>query len=143
MIDLTIPERLLTEMQRHALHAYPEECCGILVGQRAAGGVSKSATVSQVIRGRNLHDGPRSRGFAIAPEDLLWAHKQAQQRGEDVIGYYHSHPDGEALPSKLDHRAADPGVSHLILAVRPGRVVCCRSWRLPTAGSRFEEERLV
>ena len=143
MIHLTIAERLMTDMDRHAVAAYPEECCGVLVGRRAMSGAGERATVSLVIRARNIHDGSRFRRFTIAPEDLLRAHKRARQRGQEVVGYYHSHPDRAAVPSDHDRSAADPGVSHLILAVRRDRVVARRSWHLPVDGSHFEEERLV
>lgn len=142
MNRLSIAEQLVGEMERHALAAYPDECCGVLVGHRVVSSAQQRATVRLVIRARNAHTGLRTRRFAIAPEDLVRAHRQARRRGEQVIGYYHSHPDRPALPSNLDRRAAAPGVSHLILSVRRHRVMACRSWYLPAAGSDFEEERL-
>lgn len=133
----------MRELERHALAAYPEECCGILLGRREPGGDRVRASVSLVIRARNVDQGPRSRRFTAAPQDLLRAHLEARRREEEVVGYYHSHPDREARPSALDCRTADPGMSHVILSVLAGRVVASRSWYREAGSVQLEEEYIV
>ena len=46
----------------------------------------------------------------------------------EVVGYYHSHPDGLATPSSTDRQSAWPGVSYIIVAVKSGRAMEVRSW---------------
>ena len=90
----------------------------------------------------NSHGGSRRRRFAIAPEALLRAQKEARAAGLEVLGYYHSHPDAPAVPSARDLETAWPEVSYVIVAVERGRPGELRSWRLDPAQRGFEEERI-
>ena len=49
----------------------------------------------------NVHAAPDTR-FEIDPQVLIDAHRAARGGGPQVIGYYHSHPVGEAIPSATD-----------------------------------------
>jgi proteasome lid subunit RPN8/RPN11 len=140
---MIMPGELLTAVLRHAEAAYPEECCGILVGERAAvrpdgGGDSR---VVRALPAENVHQ-DRRRRFAIAPEDLLAAQRAARAEGLDLVGYYHSHPDHPPRPSAADRRDAWPGVSYLIVAVGGGAAGEARSWRLDPGDGAFVEEVL-
>ena len=119
-----------------AEEALPEECCGVLLGRCEAG----STSVGRALPAVNTASDP-SRRFEISPEVLLRAHDQAREEGLEVVGYYHSHPDGVAVPSATDRAAAWPGVSYLILAVNGGRRREARSWRL-LVDEGFNEECL-
>ena len=88
----------------------------------------------------NVATGDRVRRFTIAPELLLRAHKRVAGSPFDVVGYYHSHPDGSAIPSERDREAAWPGVSYLIVGVEAGSDMVFRSWRLSEDRARFREE---
>lgn len=128
-------------MQEHAEAAYPEECCGVLIG-RSSRAERPVGAVELVLPARNDHPDNRRTRYLIPPELLLAAHKQARAAGLDVLGYYHSHPDRPAVPSETDRQNAWPGVSYVILAVEQGRVAAIRSWRLVDARGAFEEEAL-
>lgn len=86
-------------MQSAAQQAYPDEACGILLGEGGRITAFQSAP--------NVHPSPRTH-FEIDPQTLINAHKQARTGGPQVIGYFHSHPKGEAIPSKTD-RAMSAG----------------------------------
>ncbi|MDH3403526.1 MAG: M67 family metallopeptidase, partial [Acidobacteriota bacterium] len=107
--------RLLVAAARGAA---PEECCGILVGRRSAG----AAVVTRVVAGENAGLRDRERRYEIDPRLLLAAWRAARAAGEDVVGFYHSHPGGRCRPSAGDAAAALPGMSYVIVA--PGR----RAW---------------
>jgi proteasome lid subunit RPN8/RPN11 len=77
--------------------------------------------------------------YAISPEQLLQISGSARERGLDVVGYYHSHPGHDAVPSRLDLESAWPEVSYLIVAVRGRRVTEVRCWRLREGGGAFRE----
>lgn len=56
--------------------------------------------------------------FYIEPRDQLRAMQDMRTRGESLLGIYHSHPQGPALPSARDRAlAAYPGVAYLIVSL--------------------------
>lgn len=142
MSRLAIPSRLVAELDRHATTTYPEECCGVLIGRRLDEDSEVVWHVTEVLRTDNVHPSRRGTRYSIAHEQLLVAHQGARASRQQVVGYYHSHPDRPARPSAADLEAAAPGVSYLILSVERGRVRERRAWRLPGAGAGFVEEIL-
>jgi len=42
--------------------------------------------------------------FTISNEELLAGYKEAERKGLDVIGIFHSHPHSEARPSSTDKK---------------------------------------
>jgi proteasome lid subunit RPN8/RPN11 len=80
-----------------ARSAHPQECCGILLGE----GTHITAIQSAV----NVHPTPETH-FEIDPQALVDAHRSARKGGPQVIGYYHSHPTGSAVPSATDRAMA-------------------------------------
>ena len=125
-------------IRRHGEAAYPEECCGFLLGR--TGGASTA--VERVVPVDNERQDSRHNRFLIHPETVLAAHKEARALGLDVVGYYHSHPDHPAQPSEFDREHAWPGLSYVIVAVRSGKAEEARSWRLSDDRERFEEEEI-
>lgn len=129
-------QRIAEESRR----AYPGECCGFLLGSRRGGG----ARVTEVRPAPNAgEEGAGARRFRIAPELLLRAHREADARGLEVVGFYHSHPDAEARPSALDREHAWPGYSYLIVGVAAGVPRELRSWRMEALGGAFGEEAVA
>ena len=119
-------------VDRLAIASYPEECCGVLLGRMAA--------VEAIWPTANAHPGPRSKRYEIDVRELYEVHRAAREKGLEVVGYYHSHPDAPARPSARDRETALPGVSYLILAVTAGRIVDRRAWRFLGEDSPFGEE---
>ncbi len=91
VIELT--SDLIAQLQAHAAAAHPQECCGLLLGQ--GGKIIEAQPAS------NVHQRPQTH-FEIDPQALVDAHRAQRQGGPDIIGYYHSHPDGPAKPSQTD-----------------------------------------
>ncbi|MGD2113766.1 MAG: M67 family metallopeptidase [Acidobacteriota bacterium] len=145
---LSISARHLHAVERHAAEAYPEECCGFLVGRveeergAAAGGAGAGdlIRVHRVLPTRNEQKSDPCSGYLIAPETVLAARREARSLGLEVVGYYHSHPDRPAEPSPTDRETAWDDMSYLIVAVEKGVPVDARSWRLPGDGEDFEEQ---
>jgi proteasome lid subunit RPN8/RPN11 len=141
-------------IRAHGARDYPSECCGVLLGH--ADGESKE--VSEVVPLRNLrHDPARAQEilpvqdasreseknrFLIDPEDQLRVENDSRQRGLDVLGYYHSHPDHPARPSNYDREHAWPWYSYVILSVERGEPRDVTSWVLSKDRLRFEREEL-
>lgn len=136
---LVISRRHLHAVEVHAAGSYPIECCGFLLGHPPS--PPGPAIVTRVLPARNEHGDARA-GFLIRPEIVLAARREARRLGLEVIGYYHSHPDGAGEPSARDREHAWRDVSYLIVPVADGRPGAARSWRLPAGADRFVEERV-
>ncbi len=96
--------------------------------------------VTRSIAARNDDDDPRCR-YLVAPEFQLSAERQAREAGEDVVGYYHSHPDCEALPSDCDRAQAWPGYLYIICSVAKARAVDLGLFTLTGQGGAFRRAR--
>lgn len=119
--------------------AYPEECCGVLVGEGEAG----RWRVNRVVASANVTEGDPRRRFEIDPRVLLELHRSLRDGAERVIGVYHSHPDHPARPSATDReRAWEPGLVWLITSVAAGRATQTSAHVVADEGGRFEEIRL-
>ena len=135
---LLISVEVLELLKKEALEAYPEECCGILVGRLRAR-EPLTAEVHEVAVAENRAIDRRQQRYVIDPRFLLRVQREARQGGLDVVGYYHSQPDHGAIPGQFDLEAAWGDTSYLILAVERGRVTGVRCWRLQGGGDAFEE----
>src|SRR5579883_2180498 len=121
---------------RHGEQAYPHECCGVLLGGAGAG----AREVAEVVPMRNANtESPRNR-FDFDPKEHLAVQRQARERGLDVIGFYHSHPDHPARPSGYDREHAFPWYSYVIISVEAGKPGTYTSWMLREDRSEFDEE---
>ena len=142
MSVLEIPRALLTEMHRHAAAVYPEECCGVLLGPTAPAS-GEHRRIEELLAAENIReDEHRHNRFLIPPEVILRAQREGRERGIDILGYYHSHPDHPAVPSEFDREHAWPATSYVIVSVLLGEIADTRSWRLSDSRERFDEESL-
>ena len=121
-------------LRQHAGRDYPKECCGILIGCFEP----ERTLVTRVLQTENQRRLRARDRYEISPQDLLRAMREATDSDEDVVGYYHSHPDRLALPSSTDTSTAWPGVSYVIVAVTEGEAGEVRSWRC-VEGTLLEE----
>lgn len=122
----------------HAEEAYPNECCGVLLGH-FDGDINTTTAAIPCVNARQ--DSPRNR-YSIAPIDLVRIQRQARAEGLDIIGFYHSHPDHPAQWSTTDLEEAHwLGCSYAITSVMEGRAEETRSFRL-TGEKQFREEKI-
>jgi len=138
-----ISAALAEKMLAHARSGYPFEACGMFLGQPAG---ASSAVVEEVVPVLNREtEKPRVR-YAIAPEDHIRIDREARQRGLEILGYFHSHPDHPARPSETDRqRAADTlsdGVIHVVVGVEKGEQATPTAWVFRDATQSFEAEAL-
>ncbi|MBN8502595.1 MAG: M67 family metallopeptidase [Sphingomonadales bacterium] len=97
-MDLEVTSGVNATLLKEAASAWPEECCGLLMGE--------GARIESTIPARNVHPDPASH-FEIDPAVLIAAHRAARQGGPQVLGYYHSHPNGRSTPSPEDQACAE------------------------------------
>ena len=114
---------ILSEIQAYACGAYPQECCGMLLGNGEAQSVeaiypaqNKSAEAYQGVQ------------FLIDPMELYRAEKAADARGMQVVGIYHSHPDHPACFSEKDETYMIPGLLYYIVSVAGGAIAEQKSY---------------
>ncbi len=132
----------LATMKIAAETAYPEECCGLLLGVQAwEEGWRRVQEVRPLpnqwdethLAFTDGADGAQSLGkhnrYWVDPKALMQAQREARDRGWIVLGVYHSHPDHPARPSERDRRLAWADYSYPILSVLQGTVVDLQSWR--------------
>ncbi|HMA33924.1 MAG TPA: M67 family metallopeptidase [Chloroflexia bacterium] len=124
-------------IRRHGETGYPNEICGVLLGREAAG----HKTVQELLPITNQFAADEQyHRFLITPEDMLRAEKTARAQGLSVVGFYHSHPEAEAVASSYDRDHAWPWYTYIIVSVKERVAQELRSWTLRDDRSAFDEE---
>lgn len=122
----------------HARTGAPKEVCGVLGGTRDD--ATGDSRVRSVHRTANVADRPRT-AYRIDPAEQYDAMRDIEARGEEIVGFYHSHPTGPAHPSATDRdRATWNGYSYVIVALTDDEP-SVGSWRW--TGEAFEPESVV
>lgn len=137
---LEISREHIREIGEHGARAYPNECCGALVGVAGADGV-KVCRALLALDNRREGEAARTR-FLVTADDYRWAEKQARAQGLEILGFYHSHPDHPARPSEFDREHALPWYSYVVVRVARGEAQETTSWVLAEDRSQFLPEPL-
>ena len=122
----------------HARRDYPNECCGVLLGQEAE--------AAEAVAVRNVAHDPRRR-YELSPAEHIAQIKACRERSRtgapvEVVGVYHSHPHTQAEPSPTDVRDAWPNFLYVIAGpVAGGGDIPVRGFLLD--GAAFREVELV
>ena len=139
---MRIPRAQVEAMLAHARTGYPFEVCGVLLGRGGEGARRVEEVVGVVNRET---EAPRVR-YQIAPEDQIRIQREARERGWEIIGYYHSHPDHPARPSETDRRIAAEGISdgiiYVVIGVEGGEKATPTAWVFRDATQSFDEESM-
>lgn len=62
-----------------------------------------------------------ARTYTVDPRDLLLAMRDAEARGAEIVGVWHSHTHTDAYPSPTDVRqAVDPAWIYVLVSLRHG-----------------------
>src|SRR5437868_5117059 len=127
---ITLSREHVDEMFAHARAASPAECCGLV------GGSLESA--QSIYRLRNVASNPLI-GYEAAPEELFAAQRSIRERGEELLGIYHSHPRSrEPVPSETDVRLAYyPSAVYFIIGLSADSETL-RAFRISERDGRWE-----
>ncbi len=139
---LKLPRSLYDSLRRHGEETYPHECCGVLLGQMEG----DSRQVTSVARcGNTRTDSPQNR-YNIDPRELVRIQREGRERNEDIVGFYHSHPDHPARWSLTDFAEAHwYGCSYVITSVEKGKAVTTNAFELTgmdEADKKFLDENI-
>ena len=132
---LVLADSQRAQIEREAMAAYPNECCGIIFGTQRDG--QRHVTLLQRVQ-NDFETGERYHRFSISPKNLMDAEKLAADRHELVLGFYHSHPDHPAKPSEFDREHAWPFYSYVIISVARSLAGEIKCWQLDEQSQQFE-----
>jgi proteasome lid subunit RPN8/RPN11 len=131
-----IARAAMEAVKAHGAEGYPHEICGILVGPRG------SRTATEAKRARNIIVERARDRYEIDPRDHIRIQREADADGQDIVGYYHSHPDHPAQASRFDTERAWSGYVYLIVSVAKGQAVDANAFVAEKDGGPFHPEAL-
>lgn len=134
---LIFPNDIAEKLCAHAEAEYPRECCGILLGE--CDGERKN--VRRIVETENaVGNNEKTAHFRIDPLAVA----KAEQEPFGILGFYHSHPDCEAIPSNEDILHMIAGYSYPIISVRNGECSGVKSFeRISQTSSDIKEETII
>ncbi|HEU0043566.1 M67 family metallopeptidase [Sphingomonas sp.] len=127
-MEVAISSALLARIRAEAASSR-DEICGLLFGALDRIDAAEPC--------RNVAADPRRR-FEIESVALLAAHRAARAGGPRLVGCYHSHPSGDAIPSARDAADAEPN-GWLWLIVGAGGARLFRTVQGGALHGRFDE----
>ena|SRR5688572_784855 len=139
MSIVRIAAATLHDIAAHAAAAYPEECCGVLLGVDAG----DERVISSAIAVQNERADERTRRYVIEADTILLAEATARELGVEIVGFYHSHPDHPAEPSTFDRDHSWPWYTYIIVPSRRDGAGTARAWRLQDDRAAFDEQQIV
>ncbi|PYX84893.1 MAG: hypothetical protein DMG68_19335 [Acidobacteria bacterium] len=130
-------------IRQHGEETYPHECCGVLLGTMDG---NERVVTSTARCGNTRTDSPQNR-YNIDPRELVRIQREGRERGEDIVGFYHSHPDHPAQWSVTDLAEAHwIGCSYVITSVTKGKADVTNSFDLTGTDEndkKFVDENIV
>ena len=120
-------------MVGHCLDGLPLEACGLLGGQPNPARALVCYPTGNAAASAKL--------YTVEPRDFLRADRDAEGRGMEIIGVFHSHTHTDAYPSPTDvAQAPDPGWHYVLVSLRDIAPVV-RSFRI--VDGKITEEPIV
>jgi adenylyltransferase/sulfurtransferase len=128
-----LPRAVLDEIYAHAVAGYPEEICGLIIGDNE---VRRCENRQNALHAEDPEHFPRDArtAYNLPPKDLLFLGKSLKSE-RPVTAIYHSHVEVGAYFSDEDVRAAllegellYP-VDYVVIDVRKGGARGCRRFR--------------
>lgn len=136
LLNAALKRRITAELER----AYPNEGGGFLLGTRENGTV----IIHDVVAVQNAFASEEQyHRYAMTPLDWARLEDEAERRGLELVGYFHSHPNAPAIPSLFDRDHALPNFTYLITSVDDRAAHELRAWRLRIDRSQFDELPLL
>ena len=130
---LRLTRQVHARLVGHCLDGLPLEACGLLGGDPAAEKAMLCYPTDNVAASARL--------YTVDPKQHLLADRDAEARGLELIGVFHSHTHTEAFPSQTDvDQAPDPSWHYVVVSLRDLAPVT-RSFRI--VDGKVSEEPVV
>ncbi len=108
---IRIQSGISPELSRLARQDAARECCGLLAGREGA--------ITRIFPATNVAANPAT-SYEIAPEELFRLTRDIRAALLELLGIYHSHPNGKNEPSPRDiERAFYPQTTYFIVSPLP------------------------
>jgi proteasome lid subunit RPN8/RPN11 len=108
--SFALPRELRDRIVAHARESVPDEACGLIAG--------RAGEPTRVIRCANAHETPTTR-YRIEPREQLHAFRDMDERNEELVAIYHSHPASQPYPSPTDRAESHyPDAVYLLVSLR-------------------------
>ena len=144
MNPLVLPPSLRKQIEAEGSAAFPNECCGILIGRDVKGSSGTERLVERLLPGNNVFQAEEQyHRFSIDPRLQLQAEREAEAEGKMVLGFYHSHPNHPARPSEYDREHGWPFYSYVIVSIMDGKPAAMTSWVLNDQTEQFDKQEIV
>ncbi|MGA9884450.1 MAG: M67 family metallopeptidase [Candidatus Acidiferrales bacterium] len=88
-----VPKDIVEAMLAHARRERSVECCGLLAGRNGA--------ITRIFPAANAAANPAT-SYEIAPKEIFALMREMRAEGTEMLGVYHSHPNGKNEPSPRD-----------------------------------------
>ena len=119
---MRIPTPIYEAMVAHSQFELPNEACGLLAAD-ASGELRMSYCLTNA--------DSSSVSYTIEPIEQFRAMQHAERNGWEVVGVFHSHPHGPAVPSGVDRRLAlDPDWVYVVVGPADARSPDVRAYRI-------------
>ena len=108
---VSISKKAYAAVMLQLKNAYPYEACGVLLSNKKSGVIEGIGSIDNTaaIEKRASH-------YVIDPLTLYRIETEAEKNDMAVAGFYHSHPDKAAIPSKEDMQYMIPGMLYMIVS---------------------------
>ncbi len=126
----------LEKIKSYLESCYPEEGCCILIGVIE----NDVKILKEIALVKNVAVDNRKRRYIIDPLEYSRIEKETIEKGMEIIGIAHSHPEHPSIPSDFDKQNSWPFFSYIIVSVKSGKSKSVNSWVLKDDRSEFEEE---
>ena len=129
----------IQEIYEYSLKEYPEECCGVVTGNKDVQTVHPCINIQNRLHAEDPETHPRDArtAYAIERKELERIIAEAEVRQEGITAFYHSHIEHDAFFSETDKAVQTvfgepefPGAVHIIVSVRDKKIkeVKCYKW---------------
>lgn len=138
---IVIPDQGRVAIYDHARRSYPEECCGLLAGTRAQ---DDAIRIRHVVPSANVAETRLEDRFEVDPQVRFDLMRHLQGTEFEIVGHYHSHPDGPAEPSETDKSMAfEPDMIWLICRVTAIDIGPIQAWQIEGGPNRAANAKSI
>lgn len=122
---LILRDDAMKKICSHAQMEYPKGCCGIMLGKR----LGEQRYTYRIIPTKNvLDESQNTKHFMMDSLEIVKIELLAEKENLEIVGFYHSHPDQEAVASDEDMHYMIAGYSYPIISVKNGTSVSMNSY---------------
>ena len=144
MNDIQLSKELIRKIEADGCAAYPNECCGVLIGRDVTGADGQPHRVVDRVEPltNSFEKHEQHHRFKLDGLEYAAVEKRVSLEGKLVLGFYHSHPDHPARPSQYDLDHAWPFYSYVIVQIIQRRPGALTSWVLDEDKNEFAAQEI-